>query len=59
MENAVKMMLPIKEAVTLTGLSYACIRKLCLTDQIKYIRSGNKYYINTDSLLRFCSQGSD
>lgn len=57
MENAVKMMMPIKEACTMTGLSYACIRKLCINNQIQHIRSGVKYYINVDSLLRYCNSG--
>lgn len=54
MENAVKMMIPIKEAVTLTGLTYCCIRRLCLENKIQHIRSGKKYYVNTDSLLQYC-----
>ena len=55
MENAVKMMIPIKEAVTLTGLTYCCIRRLCLENKIQHIRSGKKYYVNTDSLLQYCN----
>lgn len=51
------MMKPIKEASEVTGLSYHCIRKLCLDSKIKFIRSGAKYYVNMTSLLAFCESG--
>lgn len=57
MNKPTKIMMPIKEACDLTGLSYSCIRKLCLTDMIRYIRSGSKYYVNTASLLQYCENG--
>ena len=30
-----KLMIPLKEASELTGLSYSCIRKLCLSNEIR------------------------
>lgn len=51
------MMKPIKEASEVTGLSYHCIRTLCLEGKIKYIRSGAKYYVNMASLLAYCESG--
>lgn len=51
------MMKPIKEASEETGLSYHCIRKLCLEGKIKFIKSGAKYYINMNSLLAYCGAG--
>ena len=42
-----KFMMSIKEAAERTGLSYFCLRRLCLTNQIIYIRSGAKYYIKS------------
>ena len=41
------------EASRQTGLSYDCLRKLCLNDQIIYIRSGTKYLVNMDRLADF------
>jgi len=37
-----KLMIPLKEASELTGLSYSCIRKLCLSNEIRFIRSGSR-----------------
>lgn len=51
------MMKSIKEASEATGLSYHCIRNLCLEGKIKFIRSGSKYYVNMSSLLAFCENG--
>ncbi len=55
-EKSPKIMLTIKEATEMTGLSYSCIRRLCLNNEIKFVRSGTKYYVNTASLLRYCGQ---
>ena len=52
-----KLMIPLKEASELTGLSYSCIRKLCLSNEIRFIRSGSKYYVNTASLMQYCERG--
>lgn len=49
-------MIPIKEAAARTGLSYDRIRKLCLTKQIVYFRSGAKYLINFGKLCEFLNQ---
>lgn len=56
-DKPTKIMMPIKEASELTGLSYSCIRKLCLSNEIRFIRSGSKYYVNARSLLDFCERG--
>ena len=49
------LMLPIKDASIKTGLTYGCIRQLCLTGKIKYIRAGGtKFYVNMDSLIAYC-----
>ena len=52
--NAVPVVMPIKDAVSITGLSYSSIRQLCLNNRIRYIKSGTKYYVNMASLLRYC-----
>lgn len=51
------MMKTIKQASEETGLSYYFIRKLILSNQIKFIRSGSKYYVNMPSLIAFCEGG--
>ena len=51
------MMKKIKDASEETGLPYHCIRQLCLEGKIKFIRSGNKYYINMPSLIAYCESG--
>lgn len=56
MENE-KIMVTIKEAAARTGLTYNCVRRLCLSNQIRYIRSGSKYFVNLSKLLVFLNQG--
>lgn len=51
------MMKSIKDASEETGLTYHCIRSLCLEGKIKFIKSGNKYYINMPSLIAYCEGG--
>ena len=46
-------MLSIKKASAKTGLSYDFLRKLCLNDQIVYIRAGSKYLINFEKLVDY------
>ena len=46
-------MLSLKQASTETGLSYYCLRNLCLNGEIAHIRSGNKYMINADRLEEY------
>lgn len=46
-------MVTLREAAEYTGLTYNCIRKLCLTDKIVHIRSGKKFYVNLPKLLDY------
>lgn len=39
-------MVTIREAARRTGLSYDCIRKMCLSGKIVYLRVGVKIFIN-------------
>ena len=50
-------MVSIREAAKLTGLSYDYIRKLCINDQIVYVRAGNKYIVNMGKLIDFLNVG--
>ena len=51
------MMKSIKECSEITGLPYHVIRNLCLQNKIKFIKSGNKYYILLQSLVSYCEEG--
>ena len=53
------MMITIKEAVQLTGLSYYAIRNLCLRGDVYCIKSGVKYFINRHSLLSYLGAADD
>lgn len=46
-------MASIKEAAEATGMSYSCIRKLCLQNKIIHIRIGSRYLINMRKLADF------
>ncbi|MBP3805939.1 MAG: DNA-binding protein [Oribacterium sp.] len=49
-------MITIKQAEQKTGLPDYFLRKLCITKQVKSIKSGKKYYLNTDSLHDFLTE---
>lgn len=51
--NGIPRMLKIKEVSQETGLSYDYIRKLCITNQIVFVRAGNKYFVNMDKFIDF------
>ena len=50
-------MIPIKEAARRTGLSYDCIRKLCLQNKIVYIKAGCKFLVNFQKLCEYLNEG--
>ncbi|GEM_PF-1782728 len=54
-----KIMVSIREASEHTGLSYYAVRRLCLTGQITFVRSGVKYYINLPKLLEYLNEDQD
>lgn len=47
------VMKTIKQASQETGLSYNCLRQLCINNQIVHIRVGSKFMINMDRLKDF------
>lgn len=53
------MMLTIKEAMTLTGMPYYAIRKLCIDGKVRYVRSGTKYYLSRESLESYLLGGDE
>lgn len=52
-------MLTIKSAAEQTGLSYDCIRKMCLQNKIVYIRAGTKFLINLEKLIEYLNGEAD
>lgn len=52
MENLPRM-ISLKEAASETGLSYYCLRNLCLANKIVHIISGNKFLVNADKLAAY------
>ena len=45
------MMKTIKQCSELSGLPYHLIRKWCLENKVKHIKSGTKYYVNFQNLM--------
>lgn len=56
-EQLIPEMITINEASKRTGLSYDCLRKMCIAKQIVFIRSGTKYLINFSKLCDFLNGG--
>jgi len=46
-------MLTIPELSKLTNVSQYHIRKLCINNQIAYIRTGKKYLVNFEKFLNY------
>ncbi len=53
----VPTMLTIAEAAKRTGLSSDHVRKLAMSNKIKYVRAGSKYLINFERLLEYLDRG--
>nr|WP_303041231.1 excisionase family DNA-binding protein [Enterocloster clostridioformis] len=51
--QAIPEMLTIRKAAERTGLSYDCIRKLCLQKKITFVMVGTKYLVNFGKLVDF------
>lgn len=56
--SAVPTMLTIRETANRTGVSYDAIRKLCLRDEIVYIKVGKKFLINFEKFCEYLNNGS-
>ena len=53
-------MLSLKQASAETGLSYYCLRNLCLENKFAHITSCTKYLINADRLEEYLNgMGND
>jgi excisionase family DNA binding protein len=58
-ENQIKIpkMVTIVKAAELTGVSYNYVRRLCLTKQIVFVKTGCKYLINLEKFVDFLNNG--
>lgn len=56
MEQIVQMV-TLKEASGRTGISYGRLRKMCINNQIVYIKAGCKFLINWDKLVEYLNTG--
>lgn len=55
--DKIPTMVTIRKAADLTGLSYDCLRKLCINKQIVHIKAGSKFLINLEKLTEYLNQG--
>ena len=51
--QSIPRMVTIRVASEETGLSYSCIRKLCLQKKIVFLKIGTKYLINMGKLAEY------
>ena len=49
----VPVMIPISQAAAETGVSYDCLRKLCLQGKLVHVRAGRKFLINKEKLADY------
>ena len=56
MEQIVQMV-TLKEASSRTGLSYSCLRKMCINRQIVHIKAGSKFLLNWEKLVDYLNTG--
>lgn len=52
METTIPEMVTLREASARTGVSYDCLRKMCLRNEIPNIRTGVKFLINFTKLCQ-------
>lgn len=51
------IMIPLKEASKISGMSYEFLRRICLQNKVRCLRSGNKWYIHREKLLEYLNGG--
>jgi len=52
-EKDLPIILSLKEVSQRTGISYECLRQLCLKNKIVHFRSGAKYLVNYTKFIEF------
>ena len=55
----IPLMLSLKDASNVSGLSVSELRYLCITNQISFYKAGNKYLVNMARLFDFLGGGFD
>ncbi len=55
----IPIMLSIKNASKLSGMSEFSMRQLCTTKKIQFVKSGNKYLINSQKLSEYLNGGTE
>lgn len=53
------IMIPLKKASELTGMSYEFLRKLCIQGKVRCIRSGTKWFVHYEKLIAYLESGED
>ena len=53
----VPKMVSLRTASEVTGLSYECLRQLCINGEIVHMRSGVKYLVNLKKLEEYLDVG--
>lgn len=60
MELIINRMRTINEVIALikkedpsSAITYNCIKNLCIENKIKYVKTGNKYIVNIESLFKY------
>ncbi len=53
----IPQMVTIRQASERTGVSYDALRKMCLNNQIVYIKAGSKFLINFGKLVEYLNTG--
>lgn len=51
--NVIPVMLTIKETSEKSGIPYSAIRKMCLCDEIVFIKTGRKFLVNWDRFVDY------
>lgn len=55
--NEIPTMMTIQKASAVAGISYRAIRQMIAEDKIAYIKIGQKFLINLESLVKYLNEG--
>lgn len=56
-QEMIPEMITIKETASRTGLSYEFIRKLCLNNEIVFVKTGTRYLVNFNKFIDYLNEG--
>lgn len=54
--QSLPMMLTLKEASKVSGLSYEGLRRLCIEGKLVHVRIGRKIFVNQDKMKEYLSK---